>query len=150
MPQPDLFWPNFARLMGHPEWADDARYKVQEQRRAHSKALVAQIDVVTRQRTLAEWGPLLDEAGVIWAPVQRITDVVDDPQTRATERFIEIDHPEIGAFPTIAAPFRLSSGSPRPRKAAPRLDRETAAILAEYGFSEAERTALQTAGVIGK
>jgi formyl-CoA transferase len=150
MPQGDQFWPNFARLMGHPEWAEDPRYKSQEQRKAYSAALVAQIDEVTRQRTLAEWGPLLDAAGVIWAPVQRITDVLDDPQTRATERFVEVEHPEIGRFPTIAAPFRLSSGNPRPRKAAPLLDQDTAAILREYGFSDAEREALQREGVIGK
>jgi len=149
MPQPDPFWAKFARLMGHPEWGDDPRYRKQPERRRHSAKLVVQIDAVLRARTLAEWGPLLDAAGVIWAPVQRITDVVDDPQAAATERFVPIEHPEIGTFPTIAAPFRLSDGNPRPRQAAPLIDRDTAAILEQYGFSDAERESLRRAGVIG-
>jgi crotonobetainyl-CoA:carnitine CoA-transferase CaiB-like acyl-CoA transferase len=150
MPQPDLFWPGFAKLMGRPEWADDERFQAQEQRKAHNAELVSEIDKVTRTRTLAEWGPLLDQSGVIWAPVQRITDVVDDPQVAATKRFVPIEHEEFGTLPTVAAPFRLSSGDPKPHKAAPLLDRDTAAIMEGYGFSGEETAKLQQAGVIGE
>jgi crotonobetainyl-CoA:carnitine CoA-transferase CaiB-like acyl-CoA transferase len=149
IPQSDARWPDFCKMIGFPNWATDPRLATADGRRTHSRELVRQIDPVFRQHTLAEWAPRLDEAGMIWAPVRLITEVIDDPQAAALERFVEIEHPEIGRFPTIAAPFTLSSGNPRPRRAAPLLDQDTAPILREYGLEADEIEALRNGGVVG-
>jgi len=149
IPQSDSRWPAFSRMVGHPEWGSDPRFTTADGRRAHAKELVRQIDPVFRRYTLAEWAPRLDEAGMIWAPVRLITEVVDDPQAAALERFVEIEHPEIGRFPTVAAPFTLSSGNPRPRRAAPLLDQDTTPILREYGLAAEEIETLRKGKIVG-
>ena len=149
MPQTDPYWPAFCKMVERPEWESDSRYATHESRNEHGAELAPAIEEAFRKRTLAEWSTLLDEAGVIWAPIARVTDVIDDPQAAANEFFVELEHPEIGRFPTVAAPFQLSSGNPRPAGAAPLLDAETGAILREFGFEDERIDALRERGVVG-
>jgi crotonobetainyl-CoA:carnitine CoA-transferase CaiB-like acyl-CoA transferase len=149
IPQSDPRWPAFAGMVGHPEWAADPRYVTADGRRARARELVAEIDRVFRGRTLEEWAGLLDQAGLIWAPVKTITEVIDDPQAAALQRFVEIEHPELGRFPTIAPPFRLSDGNPRPSRGAPVLNQDTDAVLRDYGVSPEEIERMRKERIVG-
>ena len=44
------------------------------------------LDEIFATRPLAEWGDILDRAGMWWAPVQTTTEVIEDPQAIAARR----------------------------------------------------------------
>ena len=81
---------------------------------------------------------LLDGVGLIWAPVNRVEEAIDDPQARATGCFYEMEHPEAGPFETVGPPFRIEGTTLGARRGAPPLHADTREILREAGLAENE------------
>jgi crotonobetainyl-CoA:carnitine CoA-transferase CaiB-like acyl-CoA transferase len=81
----DPSWPALCGALGHPEWADDARFATAESRRAHDGQLATLVEAVVRARPAGEWFAALDGAGV---PVEVVDEtycqrVFDDPELHA-------------------------------------------------------------------
>ena len=71
------------------------------------------------------------ETGIIWGKVAELPDLIADPAARRMGMFTEIEHPELGSFETLAAPFAMSSSEVRARGRAPSIGEHTDEILAE-------------------
>ena len=67
-----------------------------------------------------EWMTLLQAADCICAPVATYEDLVNDPQLRANEYIVEVDHPTQGRMAVVGAPWRFSE---TPAEIAPALAR---------------------------
>jgi len=72
-----------AKVMEHPEWAEDPRFLNNGLRVANKPALVALIAKQTTTLTTAEMAARLNAAGVPNAPVHGIDQVAQHPQTEA-------------------------------------------------------------------
>jgi crotonobetainyl-CoA:carnitine CoA-transferase CaiB-like acyl-CoA transferase len=138
MIEADRYWEPFCRAIGRPDLLEDERFNEFLTRTANSAALVAELEATFRERSLEEWEPILDEAGLIWAPVRRVEEAIRDPQARAMGYFYEIEHPEAGCFETVAPPFRIEGTALGARRAGPPLNADARAILAEAGLSQEE------------
>jgi crotonobetainyl-CoA:carnitine CoA-transferase CaiB-like acyl-CoA transferase len=149
MPQPDRYWPPFCEMVERPEWVSDERYDTLAHRMEHSERLTAEIDAIFSSADLAAWAQRLDAAGLIWAPVAELPEVVDDPTVRALGSFVEVEHPEFGSFETLAAPFKIRGADLAPRGPAPALGEHTQAVLEELGLDADELAELAVAGVFG-
>ncbi len=147
MPEP-RWWPRFCETVGHPEWLEDPRFASQKDRFQNMPELTELIDAVFATKTLAEWGQIFDQAGLIWGPAATLAELAKDPQAHAIGLFPEVDHPA-GPFPTVAAPLQIRGADIRPRGPAPDLGSHTAEVLAQCGFSRSEVAALAAAGVVG-
>ena len=79
----DTLFAKLARVMGHPEWADDARFRTNGFRVENKPALVALIASGTTGVATAEMAARLDAAGVPNAPVHGVDQVAQHPQTEA-------------------------------------------------------------------
>jgi crotonobetainyl-CoA:carnitine CoA-transferase CaiB-like acyl-CoA transferase len=143
----DHLWRRAVVALGCPRWLDDPRFASVADRLAHVGELEAEIEKVTVTRTTAEWLAALDAAGVPAGPVLRYDETLDDPQVRAREMIVEMEHPIMGTVRTLGQPAKFSrsrTGSARP---APWLGQHTRSVLAELGLSDAEIGALADAGV---
>jgi crotonobetainyl-CoA:carnitine CoA-transferase CaiB-like acyl-CoA transferase len=149
MPASDPYWPSLCRAAGRPEWVEDSRYDGMLKRKEHTRELTAALTAIFAAQDADYWAAKLDEAGVIWAPVLSLTEVIDDPQARATGAFTTIEHPVHGAFETMAPPFRLPGAVVGPKAAAPSPGEHTAAVLQAAGIREDEVANLAAAGVFG-
>jgi crotonobetainyl-CoA:carnitine CoA-transferase CaiB-like acyl-CoA transferase len=138
MVDPEPYWPKLCRGIGRPELESDERFADGFKRAANATALVRELEAVFAARSLAAWRPLLDAAGLIWAPVQRVDEAIDDPQVRAMGYVYEIDHPTAGRFETVGPPFRIEGETLGARHAASPLHADAAEVLREAGLSEAE------------
>ena len=98
--------------------------------------IVALLDALFAERTLAEWGALFDEHGFTWAPAATVSEFAADPQAAAIGLFPEVEHPTAGRFRTVAAPVRVRDADIGPRGAAPDLGQHTAEVLGELGLTE--------------
>jgi crotonobetainyl-CoA:carnitine CoA-transferase CaiB-like acyl-CoA transferase len=143
------WWPPFCKTVERPELLEDERFGTVKDRFDNMPALIDILDEVMATRTLAEWGQIFDDAGLIWGPAASIDELANDPQAAAIDLFPTIQHPE-GDFRTVAAPMRIAGAEIRPRGPAPALGADTDTILTEIGYTDDETIALSEAGVIGR
>ena len=140
-----------ARAMGHPEWADDARFSTVLARREHHDELDALITEWTSQRDHYDVFHALQAAGVKSAPVLDGKEVLFDPHFRARHHFDVIDQPLLGKRPVqrhLAAKFtRFEAKARRP---APLLGEHNDEVLREIGYIDDEIAKLREDGVIAE
>lgn len=107
-------------------------------RTKNTVALTRALEQVFATRTLDAWRPVLDAAGLIWSPVQRLDEALADPQARALGCFQRVVHPTAGAYETTGAPFRIDGEPVRASTPPSALGADAAALLREVGIAEAE------------
>jgi crotonobetainyl-CoA:carnitine CoA-transferase CaiB-like acyl-CoA transferase len=145
------WWPRFCEAIGVPDLGADPAYETPKQRYDNMPDIVDRIDEVMKTKTSKEWGMIFDDAGLIWGPIQTLPEIVDDPQARAMDLFIEQDYPDgRGTFETLAVPIRIEGADIGPQGTAPELGADTDAVLGELGLSEEEIAGLRDAGTIGQ
>ena len=144
-------WRPLCAAVGRPELADDERFATAAGRFGHAEELVGIFDAVFSEHPYEHWVPLLAPTGVIFAKMAELTDVIDDPQARAMSMFTELEHPAIGKFETLAAPFSLSGSLVAARGPAPGIGQDTVAVLRDHlKMGEEEIQALLDGGVVGQ
>lgn len=148
--QVDDAWIRLARLVGGEALAADTRFHSLAGRNAHREELLQRIREWTMaQPSLKECVAALDAAGVPCAPVQRIDQVVADPQVRARGMLFEQEHPVLGRITMPNVPFKFSEVDVTPRRPAPLLGEHNREILTTtLGYSGAEVEALERDGVL--
>jgi crotonobetainyl-CoA:carnitine CoA-transferase CaiB-like acyl-CoA transferase len=75
--------------------------------------------------------------------------VIADPQVREMGWITTVESPILGAFETLATPFKIYGADIGPRGAAPELGQDTSAVLGEWGLGEDEVQAFAMDGVLG-
>jgi crotonobetainyl-CoA:carnitine CoA-transferase CaiB-like acyl-CoA transferase len=91
---------------------------------------------------------LLDGVDVPCAKVQRIDEVLADPQIQARGMVVEQEHPRYGTLRLPNLPFRFSDCDTTIRQVAPDLGQHNAEVAASLGFSAGEIATLQADGVL--
>ncbi len=147
--QVDDAWQRLARLIGGESLATDERFGAPAQRNAHSREAVALVEAWTlAQPSRAACLAALDGAGVPCAPIQRIDEVLADPQTQARGMVVEQDHPVLGRVRLPNLPFRFSDYDTSPRGPAPLLGQHNRDLAADLGFTPTEIEAMVRDGVL--
>ena len=141
----------FCDAVGHPEWAQDARFASNTLRVHHRSDLIALMEAVTRTRSTAQWVALLEDKAVPCGPINTIADAFDDAQVKA--RGLRVALPRnagdgIAEITGVASPLRLSSNPPVLRHAPPALGQHTREVLAELGLNAARIEQLRASGVV--
>ena len=128
------------RLIGRPELAADPRFAAREERKRRRFELRDEIEQALSARPAAEWSRLMNDAGVPAGEVLDVPSVLEHPQIVARgllKTFNKV--PDVDrAVSVVRAGFRLASGDPAPATPPPALGADTAAILAELGYSSGE------------
>jgi crotonobetainyl-CoA:carnitine CoA-transferase CaiB-like acyl-CoA transferase len=137
----DKLFAALARVLGHPEWIDDPRFRTNPDRVKNKDALYGSIEELIAARTTKEWAAVLDEAGVPNAPMQTIDQVLEHPQTKALG--IVQDSPQ-GDISLVGLPISFDGARPAFRQAPPALGAHTAEILGEpVQAAEAEQAGVR-------
>ena len=126
-----------------PELASDARFATNPLRVEHRDALVSLLADRFVTKSTDAWLSALAEAGVPAAPVQNAAQVAEAEQTAALGILQELGGVRIPALPLSSDGERVVHRAPPPA-----LGADTAAILAEAGYSEPEIDDLVAAGIV--
>ena len=145
--QPDRYWPDFCRVIGRPELADDARFADMASRRENAEACVAELDREFATRTFEEWKTVLARLDAPWAPVQSVAELLDDPQVVANGYIGDVVVDGETAYRLPAVPVQLDGHPPALRRA-PEHGEDTESLLLESGYDWEQITALKESGVI--
>ena len=134
MPEPK-WWGPFCDALGKPEWKDDERFNTPRGRYQNMQVIVEMVDETMREKPLEEWGRTFDKHGVIWAAVQGIHEVTDDPQANSIGLFPTLQAGDLGEYRTVRAPINFHTADILPVKCSPAAGEQTDQILSELGFS---------------
>ncbi|ALJ19261.1 CaiB/BaiF CoA transferase family protein [Microbacterium sp. No. 7] len=134
----DKHWHRFFELAGRPEMKDDPRFGTIAGRTRNIDHLYRFVGETLAHRTTAEWVRLLEEADIPVMPMNTPETLIEDPHMRDVGFFVEEEHPTEGLIRQMAIPHEWSATPPDRRLPPPRLGENSAEVLAEYGFSEAE------------
>jgi len=80
--------------------------------------------------------------------VNRIGDMLADPQVRAREMVVEVDHPKAGRVNAIGHPIKFSETPGAVTRAAPLLGQHTRSVLVELGYADGEIDELVRTGAV--
>jgi crotonobetainyl-CoA:carnitine CoA-transferase CaiB-like acyl-CoA transferase len=145
--QADRHWGDLCRALEREDLLAEERFENIEKRRINAAHLVAQVDEVFATKTMEEWGKILDEHNVWWAPVNSINQVAEDPVVRASGAIIDVPGPD-GTIQGVATPADFSGTPWKPQGIAPELGQHTEEALLELGHDWDEIVALKERGVI--
>ncbi|WP_250536830.1 CoA transferase [Caballeronia sp. AZ10_KS36] len=150
--QVDDSWKRFAALVeghGGPEgFGTDTRFHSLNGRNANREAILAVVKPWVASRPVADVLGLLDSVDVPCAKVQRIDEVVADPQIVARGMVVEQEHPRLGKLRLPNLPFRFSDCDTSIAEVGPDLGQHNEEVAQSLGFSAAEIDAMQTDGVL--
>src|SRR5262249_38287252 len=119
-------------------------------RRAHEDELERRIAEWTREWDAEALMQALQAAGVPAGVVQSNRDLAEDPQLRARDHFVFLEHPELGVHTVQRSEFRLSRGEGMPRWPARDIGAHTVEICTDIlGMSRKEIDALVAEQVLG-
>ena len=69
------------------------------------------------------------------AEVRKLSEALEDPQTRINNMLIDIDHPLLGKMTVVSSPVHISDAPVTVRIMPPQLGEHTEEILSELGLS---------------
>ncbi len=141
----EKFWPALAQALGHPEWADDPRFKTFKERFEARPIIQEMLDEALSARTTAEW--LADFAGAVPAsPILDVGEAMENPFVKDQGRLQDIELEGHGTYRYLRPPVQTET--PAPANPAPKLGQHTDDLLAGLGYDEAKLAALRKAKVI--
>ena len=125
-------WPPLVKALDRPELASDERFADARGRRKNAAACVAVLDAEFATRPADEWYARFDDAGVWWAPVQTIEDVLEDPQVEAAGALVDVPEGEgAPAHRAVATPVTFSRADTSPSGPVPALGQHTNEVIGE-------------------
>jgi crotonobetainyl-CoA:carnitine CoA-transferase CaiB-like acyl-CoA transferase len=119
----DKFWIKLCEVLGWPGQA-----KLGHGQRVSGKThLRKSIEAEIAMRPLDEWAALFDGAGIPWAPVNRLEDVISDPHFAARGLFVTQSRNDVERY--VAQPLVFAGTRYFPKRGVPRLGEHTAECL---------------------
>jgi crotonobetainyl-CoA:carnitine CoA-transferase CaiB-like acyl-CoA transferase len=150
--QVDDAWKRFAALVestgGPAGFGSDTRFHTSKGRNANRLEILPVVKAWVAAQPVASVLAALDAIDVPCAKVQRIDEVLADPQIQARGMVVEQDHPTLGKIKLPNLPFRFSGCDTTIHQVAPELGEHNAEIARSLGLSETEIAAMQADGVL--
>jgi crotonobetainyl-CoA:carnitine CoA-transferase CaiB-like acyl-CoA transferase len=124
-----------AKVLGHPEWAADPRFKTGPDRKANREALVGMMEVELRKRTRAEW---LRDLGKVGVPACEVNDI---PELSESEQLAAMDMmrtlPGSNAK-IVGLPIQFDGKRPHPYRDSPKVGEHNDEVFGALKANAAE------------
>ena len=100
------------------------------------------------KKTSAEWLKLFDEKGLPCGPINTVTEMFEDPQTKERKMIVDVKNKKAGSFKAIGMPIKFSETKVEDTKESPTFGQHTKQILLDHGFKSEEIDSLMRQGVV--
>ena len=141
-------WERIVKVIGRPELAADPRFRTNGDRMRNLAALTPLVAERMRTRSSADWVKDFEAAGVPVGPVNKVGDMLADPQVAAREMVVEVDHPKAGRTRALGNPLKFSETPTHVSRAAPLLGQHTDEVLRDLGYSPDQIRVLRSEGAV--
>ena len=127
----DRQFEKLCQVIEQPELARDPRFLTNAGRVENRQDLISALKLVFLKRRALDWLSALESAGIPCGPINTLDMVFMEPQVKAREMLIAIEHPTIGRLPLAGSPLKFSETPVEYRLPPPRLGQHTDEILTE-------------------
>ena len=141
-------WERIAHALAHPEWIEDARFKLGPDRHRNMPTLGPLMESELSKQPTQHWVSLFDAAGIPVGPVHSIGEALEHEQSKARQMVVETEHPIAGRVRTLGNPVKLSRNQASMDRPAPSLGQHSREILHEFDFPDGEIDDLLSCGAI--
>jgi crotonobetainyl-CoA:carnitine CoA-transferase CaiB-like acyl-CoA transferase len=131
----EKFWEGLVAALEAPELASDPRFNPRERRIAEYEVLRVELSTRFARQPLDHWVRRLQAKDVPYAPVNRLEDVVSDPQVAHLGIVVPVESPHT-ATQAIRPAVQFDSARAQSVDAAPMLDQHGESIRAALGRGE--------------
>ncbi|MFP4667165.1 MAG: CaiB/BaiF CoA transferase family protein [Desulfosalsimonas sp.] len=136
------FWKNLCEYFEVPEYTslqydDERREEILE---FFSKKFLS--------RPLSYWKEVLAGLEICWAPVQTLSEAMEDPCFSHREMVVELSDERGKSFKVLGAPVKLSENPPGVKQMPPEFGKDTSSILKQLGYTDEQIVMLAEKGVI--
>lgn len=105
-------------VMGNPEWANESRFETNPKRFENKPELNRLMTDILVKETRMHWQTKLDQVGIPNSPIQKVNEVLEDPQTQALGIVQEsVEH----AMKLVGLPIQFNGLRPPLKNEAPSL-----------------------------
>ena len=148
----DALWRTFCQAVKGPDLPDldDPRFATNALRVEHYTELKAALVPLFRSATTQHWVGLLDAAGIPVGRVRSVAEAFENPQVKARNMMIEVEHPTIGRMKMTGNPIKMSDLEEGPALPPPLLGQHTDEVLSEkLNLTADQIVALRREGALG-
>ena len=146
-------WPDLARAIGRPEWADDPRFATQQGWLDHLDADIRPaVETWAAGLTKHQACTALNAAGLVAGPSNTDAEVVADPHLAQRHMLVAHPRPDGSGPPVLipGLPIKFGEVTEGPERRVPWLGEHTDEVLgSELGLDAGALAALRADGVIG-
>ncbi|MBT3226166.1 MAG: CoA transferase [Deltaproteobacteria bacterium] len=130
----EKYWATFCKVMGRLDLLENPDYTDEKERPLNYPELNALFDQIFLTRTRDEWMIDFMANELMFAPIQRINNVENDPQALLNQYVIPCDYPGIGKINVPGYPVHFSKSQAGVRSSAPQKGEHTDEIMRDLGF----------------
>ena len=141
-------WQRLCEAIARDDLLSDSRFDSDAKRSDNRSALNAEINQSSVAYTSAELVAKLNAAGVPCGPIYSMDEVFADPQVQHLQCAVSVEHPKLGNIKLVSQPVTLSRTPATITSATPELGQDSAAILSELGYTDAEIIQLRERKII--
>jgi crotonobetainyl-CoA:carnitine CoA-transferase CaiB-like acyl-CoA transferase len=128
---PQKFWESLLDAVERPDLKTDVRFATRDARVRNYVILEEELAKTIESKDRLHWMTKLDRADVPFAPVQTVSEVLDDPQIKHLETFYQQRHPTEGLLTLIRRPILIDGNRDIQSRPPPMLGEHTREILQE-------------------
>jgi crotonobetainyl-CoA:carnitine CoA-transferase CaiB-like acyl-CoA transferase len=147
MLQPTRYWPEFCRLMGLDQYAEDPRFGSLESMAANADLAYGIVHEAVAALSFAECKQILSKGTGQWAPVQDAWEMANDQDLIANGRIADILDAEGNSQRLVANPVKFDD-DPAALGRAPQFAEHTDDVLRDLGLDDERLIELKIAGAI--
>jgi crotonobetainyl-CoA:carnitine CoA-transferase CaiB-like acyl-CoA transferase len=142
------YWPEVARVLGHPEWITDSRFDSHENLQANSSAARQLVTEEFAKDSFDNWKLRLRDLKGQWSPVQNTINITEDPMVIENGYIMETRSQDGTPFSLVSTPVQFDQEQRTPGRS-PGFNEHGDAILArELGLDESAIVDLKIAGIV--
>ncbi len=136
------FWREFCKGLNRDDLISK-QFAIGEER----KEVFKEIQEEFLKKTQKEWMNIFINLDACVMPVKSFAEAIQDPQIRARNMVVDINHPKLGKIQNIASPIKYSRTPLSIRSTAPKTGQNTKEILGSLGYSAEEIQNFEKEGI---
>ena len=146
----DTLWQIFCKTIGKPELCDDDRFVTNQKRTENLPVLNEILIPALRKKTAMEWLDLFTDQDVPCAPINQISNVIENPQVQARNMIVQVEDKVAGCVSIAGNPIKMTNiPEEHKRLPAPEIGEHNAVIFKHYlGLTAEDLNVLTRDGVI--
>lgn len=136
-------------ILHRPDMITDPRFTDMSGRLENQDAIKEAIEDTLKDQTMEQAVSLLLSKGIPAGPIYDIKQIMNDPQVKDREMFVEIEHPTLGEITVNGCAIKLGDTPASVRTPAPELGQDNDEVLKEYlGITDEAIAAYREEGVL--